>query len=553
MRHSIFFRLGGIFMTYFSLLYETEQQEKTARRNSKLHIKSKKKSMNDKNFVLVGSRMVLQENKEEADVIPCFAQDLCINQIIDTIFPSGTTEDISNFFYGLPIDYSLITYRQEIFKDIDEEFLLEAVSNYRTDTSTVIRLLECSQQTDVMIQKNKYFLDAIVLYLNAAKELINSLENRVNSKGLINLTSYLKGYVTEFSVNGIEAQSRQLKEELEAIHCTLTITTSAVEVKWEKSSDNYCSSIQDIFQNSFCKNEISFFRQITLTPLELMIMNLCEKEYKSLFRRCNEFVAKNSGILTSFIFKLQDELNILLSSKDLFQNLTRKGFPVSYPSFEANSTMQINNLYDMVLAHKTSSADGVTKNSFQLMENEKGAWVTGDNQGGKTTFARSVGQAIYFSMLGFPVAASSASLPLFHGIYTHFSAEENAAVSNGKLKEELLHIKEIDEDSGEKSFFILNELFSSTTASDAYDMSKVFVKRLLDKEGTVLCVTHVPDLSTECTGMISLVTEKAEDTSHKRTFRIIKGNAEISARAMDIANKFELRTNQIKERIQNEV
>ena len=63
--------------------------------------------------------------------------------------------------------------------------------------------------------------------------------------------------------------------------------------------------------------------------------------------------------------------------------------------------------------------------------------ITGANQGGKSTFLRSVGVAQLMMQTGMFVAAQAFSADVRDHVFTHFKREEDAAMESGKLDEEL--------------------------------------------------------------------------------------------------------------------
>jgi DNA mismatch repair ATPase MutS len=200
-------------------------------------------------------------------------------------------------------------------------------------------------------------------------------------------------------------------------------------------------------------------------------------------------------------------------------------------------------VYDLALA---IGADQVVSNDFVLSQEENSAIITGPNQGGKTTFARSLGQVAVLAALGLPVPCSCAKLPLYSAIFSQFTQAEDAAADNGKLKEELLRLRPILKGARENSLVILNELFSSATAQDALDMADLTVRELMDSGAHVVFVTHIDGLHN--LKAVSMVAQVQKENG-QRLYKIIRAEADGRAYAGEIARKHNLAYGQIKERI----
>ncbi len=136
-------------------------------------------------------------------------------------------------------------------------------------------------------------------------------------------------------------------------------------------------------------------------------------------------------------------------------------------------------LYDLALA--CTGREVVTNDMF-FKEQERFFVLTGPNQGGKTTFARSLGQLVYFSMMGLDVPAVSARVYRFPDILTHFSVEESVETGRGKLKEELTRLAPMMKDlGGRHAFVVINELFTTAANYDACIMGRRVLEHFLDK------------------------------------------------------------------------
>ena len=71
--------------------------------------------------------------------------------------------------------------------------------------------------------------------------------------------------------------------------------------------------------------------------------------------------------------------------------------------------------------------------------------ITGANEGGKSTFLRSVGAAQLMMQAGMFVAAETFGANVRDGVFTHFNREEDATLTRGRLEEELARMSAIVE------------------------------------------------------------------------------------------------------------
>ena len=171
---------------------------------------------------------------------------------------------------------------------------------------------------------------------------------------------------------------------------------------------------------------------------------------------------------------------------------------------------------------------------------EKAIIVTGPNQGGKTTLARAFGQCFYFGMMGLPVPAGVCKLPYCTGIFTHFSNDEGSDSLEGRLYNEIVRVGDMLNGIDNRSVVILNELFTSAPTADALQMSRDLLKRLLSRGAICFYVTHTFEIAFDSDDYVSLVATVVEDGSYRRTFRIVRKQADGVAYANSIVSKYKL-------------
>jgi len=121
--------------------------------------------------------------------------------------------------------------------------------------------------------------------------------------------------------------------------------------------------------------------------------------------------------------------------------------------------------------------------------------ITGANQGGKSTFLRSVGLAQLMMQCGMFVAAEDFRADLRDAVFTHFKREEDPSMSSGKLDEELSRMSQIADLVTPNGMVLFNESFSATNEREGSEIASAIVRALLEAGIKVFFVTHSYELA----------------------------------------------------------
>jgi DNA mismatch repair ATPase MutS len=204
----------------------------------------------------------------------------------------------------------------------------------------------------------------------------------------------------------------------------------------------------------------------------------------------------------------------------------------------------------LALARKLVAArKPVVTNDFAMDDPERIFVITGPNQGGKTTFARTFGQLHHLASVGAPVPGSAARLFLPNGIFTHFEKEENLAAMTGKLEDDLIRIGQILRAATPASIVILNETFASTTVDDARFLGTKLLTKLMQLGALGVYVTFVDELASLGEQIVSMMSTIVPSNPAERTYQVVRKPADGLAYALAIAEKYDVTYERLHERL----
>jgi len=236
-------------------------------------------------------------------------------------------------------------------------------------------------------------------------------------------------------------------------------------------------------------------------------------------------VAQSTDHILSFFTMVRTELAFYIGCLNLYERLTEKGEPTCFPTPlpRGRTALSARGLYDASLAlHLNQRVVGndVDANDKLLV------MITGANQGGKSTFLRSVGLAQLMMQCGMFVPAESFSANVCDGVFTHFKREEDPTMKSGKLDEELSRMSAIAGQIAPNCMVLCNESFSATNEREGSEIARQVIRAFVEAGIKVVFVTHLFDLaqSLHRQGMDTALFLRAERTADgRRTFRIIEG------------------------------
>jgi len=236
-------------------------------------------------------------------------------------------------------------------------------------------------------------------------------------------------------------------------------------------------------------------------------------------------LARSTDHMRGFFAMLRAELAFYVGCVNLHEELARKGEPTCFPLAVAPDERRLSfrGLREVCLALRLDQ--GVVGNDANADKRDL-VIVTGANQGGKSTFLRSVGLAQLMMQCGMFVSADSFRSSVCDGLFTHYKREEDATMESGKLDEELRRMSDIVDHVSPRSMILFNESFAATNEREGSEIARQILSALLDKGIRMVCVTHLYELAhgfhRESRGNI-LFLRAERQTGGSRTFKLSEG------------------------------
>ena len=269
---------------------------------------------------------------------------------------------------------------------------------------------------------------------------------------------------------------------------------------------------------------------------------LCEQAKQLEFGvvRCltDEVKAVLMGEFQAFFDQLKRQAAFYLGAVQLKAQMERFGMDYCFPEVTGRGTLAFEELRESVMGMEQRVK--VIGNTC-TMDRKDLLIVTGANQGGKSTFLRSIGIAQVMMQCGLPVTARAFRSGIFPRIFVHFTRREDSAMNSGRLDEELSRMNRIVEQIGDGSLLLLNESFATTTEKEGSVIAYDIVKALTEAGVKILMVTHLLSFARRVyeqekddpeSGAAFLSAERRPDGT--RTFRMIPHAPEMTSFGLDL-------------------
>jgi DNA mismatch repair protein MutS len=496
--------------------------------------------------------------KDETLEAPVFFADLNLDQIVDVVTAGRQEYNLKPFFYTSLIDSDAVKYRHEILQDLEGAILVGHIESFARKMRSMREHITQANKLYYKYQKESWFLDAVDIYCDAAHCLVHDLSCvDIRSRGFLGFRTYLANYADSGRLPLLLEETKKLKADLSTVTYCLLIRGNSITVRKYESEIDYGAEVEKTFakfkQGAVKDYRVKFADHPELNHIEARALDFVAKLYPDIFLHLDAYCVENRDYLDETIAAFDREIQFYIAYLEYAATFKRTGLKFCYPRI-SDSAKDIYSYegYDLALAHKLISGNSsVVCNDFYMKGKERIFVVSGPNQGGKTTFARTFGQLHYLASIGCPVPGREAQLFLFDRLFTHFEKEENIKNLRGKLQDDLVRIHSILDQATSNSIVIMNEIFTSTTLQDAIFLSEKIMETIIESGLLCVWVTFIDELASFGEQTVSMVSTVVPENPTSRTYKIIRRPADGLSYAMSIAEKYRVTYDCLKERIKS--
>ncbi|MFC1873508.1 DNA mismatch repair protein MutS [Chloroflexota bacterium] len=463
---------------------------------------------------------------------PSDTQELAQDLELDTLFKAMALDDdflldvAKKAVFSSLSDVDTIVYRQRVLKDclknpsIVRDIYTLATESFKNKEKQWLHIASFSPIS--ILASSMAMLRMFVGLLKKLRTIADEYADEFESEGFTALFEMLKTELNDEYFAVIQNYFRDLEFQSGVlISAELGKDNEGTHYVLRKPQDKRQSWVKRVFANKPPVYKLKIRDSYELKGHDITL--LWELRAKGINLVANT-LAQSADHIDSFFKMLRIELAFYIACLNLYEQLAQIEEPITFPLPVAPDVRKHTGkgIYDVCLA--LTIKQKVVGNDLNAANKEL-VMVTGANQGGKSTFLRSIGLSQLMMQCGMFVPAESFCSNICKGIFTHFKREEDTTMNSGKLDEELSRMSNIVDNVIANSMVLFNESFSMTNQREGSEIARQITCALLEKNVKVFFVTHLYEFAH---GFYENQTEKhfflrAERKSDgRRTFKLIE-------------------------------
>lgn len=454
-----------------------------------------------------------------------------------------------------------VRYRHEVFTDLANPRVRGAIDGFLEGMEHVRTLRGRRDDATYAQTFDIWDVHTGASYVRTVDALNQALADCLDggdlrSRALLALRCYVTDYAESSQFSNLRRDTLSAERALDGVQYALWVRDSSVAVGRPGHEPDLERHVVDLFDrfrdgSSQAPSELKRPPIGGVDHVQAAILGLVERLNPQIFQEARAVAAETRRAAPDpGLVAASEDLGLYLGIENLLAPARQAGMPLCLPDVVTAPGLDACDTWDLPLGLRLA-VDGraPVTNDLELRDGERILVISGPNQGGKTTTARTFGQLYHLTSIGCPVPGSRVRIMLADRVLTVFEREETSADFNGRLGGELHRWHGVLEAATSRSAVVINEIFSSAPLADARSLGRRLVDQLVELGGPAVMVTFMDELSRVAPQTVSMVsTVDAEDPT-VRTLKVVRRPADGRAYAMSLARRYGISARQIAERI----
>lgn len=409
--------------------------------------------------------------------------------------------------------------RQELINQLDEVYDLERlIAKISYGNANARDLLQLKKSfvvmPDIKESLNKINLASLANKINCLSEMTNKLENAIVENPPLSVKE--GGMIKDNYDSQLDDLKFASKDGKNYIANLENSEREKTGIKNLKIGFNKVFGYYIEVTNSFLpliKDEYNYIRKQTTTNSERFITPELKEKEKFILSADDKIMALEYELFNDLrnyiktLTKQIQEVADVISFIDVMVSFAEVSSLNHYvrPTFNTNNTLEVKNGRHPVM-EAINKLNTYVPNDVTINDNEHFILISGPNMGGKSTFMKQVALASIMAQMGCFVAADSACLPVFDGIFTRIGASDDLISGQSTFMIEMNEVNYALQHSSEHSLILFDEVGRGTATFDGMALAQAIIEYICDKKKAItLFSTHYHELTALANSIKGLV------------------------------------------------
>jgi DNA mismatch repair protein MutS2 len=282
-------------------------------------------------------------------------------------------------------------------------------------------------------------------------------------------------------------------------------------------------SVPGVVHGASATGQTVFVEPFETVESNNQLVQLAEDEAAEIFRILKELTERLRGRMGP----VQAAAGTIAELDSVFaRGRFARDFDACLPEFSDAGELQLEAVRHPVLEDKLRRENrAIVPMTLALGDEERVLVISGPNTGGKTVALKTTGLAALAAQAGIPVAAQSATLPMFDRVLVDIGDEQSIAADLSTFSSHMLNLKRMLEKATPNSLVLADEMGTGTAPEEGAALAVALLEEFRKKHCFVLATTHHDRLKAYASTTPGVVNAAVEfdDVNLRPTYRLMLG------------------------------